>query len=494
MSVGAAARRSVATSRFATWSLRKRLLFVTIALFTLLTLIVSIASVAVMRQVMLQRLDDSLADFGARVQGQALDALYTQSPNIAPDPRGGPGAIAVLQYEGQTQFAYYVTGDNTAEELSAMQVARITGGAGAPWQSHTVSMDLRGDYRVLEVPLADEIPEMRLFVALPMSEMNQTMLAMTMVIVTSAIAGATLLVALADVTIRRAMRPLTSVVAATERISQLQLDSGDVHLTTRVSISDPATEVGRVGESVNRMLNHLETSLEARAASENRMRQFVADASHELRTPLAAVRGYAEITRLHERDMSDDAQLSLQRIEAAANRMAALVNDLLLLARLDEGREVTLTEVDLSKLVVESVADAQAAGPTHPVSLELSDAPVTVHGDLSRLQQVFGNLLANARVHTPDGTRIEVSVETEGEDAVVVVADNGPGIGEELQNRLFGRFVRGDASRSRAAGSSGLGLAIVKALVEAHGGTITAANRDDGSGARFTVRLPMTAE
>lgn len=467
---------------------------VTIALFTLLTLTVSVTSIAVMRQVLLDRLDNQLSDFGARVQVQALEALYTQSPNISPDPRGGPGAIAVLQYQGQTQFAYYVTGDNTAEQLSQTQISRITSGAGEPWQSHTVSMDLRGDYRVLEVPLSEDLPDMQLFVALPMSEMNQTMLALTMVIVTSAIAAGTLLVALADVTIRRAMRPLTNVVATTERISQLPLDSGDVHLSTRVEIVDPATEVGRVGESVNRMLNHIETSLSVRAASENRMRQFVADASHELRTPLAAVRGYAEITRLHERGMSDDAQMSLQRIEAAANRMSALVNDLLLLARLDEGREVRFAEVDLKKLVVEAVADAQAAGPTHPVELDIPEDEVLVQGDLLRLQQVFANLLANARVHTPDGTSVEVTVEVDGADAVVTVADNGPGIPAELQERLFGRFVRGDASRSRVAGSSGLGLAIVKALVEAHGGSIDGANRPDQPGARFVVRLPMTAE
>ena len=467
---------------------------VTIALFTLLTLTVSVTSIAVMRQVLLDRLDNQLSDFGARVQVQALEALYTQSPNISPDPRGGPGAIAVLQYQGQTQFAYYVTGDNTAEQLSQTQVARITAGEGEPWRAHSVSMDLRGDYRVLEVPLSQDLPDMQLYVALPMSEMNQTMLALTMVIVTSAIAAGTLLVALADVTIRRAMRPLTNVVATTERISQLPLDSGDVHLSTRVSIVDPATEVGRVGESVNRMLNHIETSLEVRAASENRMRQFVADASHELRTPLAAVRGYAEITRLHERGMSDDARMSLQRIEAAANRMSALVDDLLLLARLDEGREVRFAEVDLKKLVVEAVADAQAAGPTHPVALDIPDDDVQVQGDLLRLQQVFANLLANARVHTPDGTEIEVGVAIDGSDAVVTVADNGPGIPAELQDRLFGRFVRGDVSRSRLAGSSGLGLAIVKALVEAHGGSIDGTNRQNQQGAEFVVRLPMSAE
>lgn len=480
-------------SRFSSWSLRKRLLVVTIALFVLLTIAVTVTSMLVMRTVLMDRLDQQLKDYAERVQ------IHTELMLANPDatirdipPPGGTGTLGLVQSEGYTRWSFYNTGGATAlEPLTPQQTARLVGGApGAEGQPYTASLDVRGDYRAMEIQVFER-PDVRLYVGIPMSDMNQTMLALTMVIATSAIAAATLLVALADVTIRRAMRPLTNVVLTTERVSQLPLDSGDVNMSNRVRIDDPATEVGRVSESVNRMLNHLETALEARAASEGRMRQFVADASHELRTPLAAVRGYAEITRKHERGMSDDGMLALQRIEGAANRMSALVNDLLLLARLDEGREVTFAEVDLSKLVVESVADAQAAGRDHPVGLELPEEPVCVHGDMLRLQQVIANLLANARVHTPEGTSIEVELSVDGEDALLTIADNGPGISPELQERLFGRFVRGDASRSREAGSSGLGLAIVKAIVEAHGGEITAKNREEGEGAVFTVRLPL---
>lgn len=485
--------RSARQSRFSSWSLRKRLLVVTIALFLLLTVGVTVISMLVMRSVLIDRLDQQVRDYSERALIYSDFTLRTpESASAELPPPGSVGTVGLVQVDGYTRSSYYNTqGSHPNEQLTPQQVARLVAGApGADGQPYTASLDVRGDYRVIEVRLSEN-PDIRVYAGVPMSDMNQTMLALTMVIATSAIAAATLLVALADVTIRRAMRPLTNVVLTTERVSQLPLDSGDVNMSNRVRIDDPATEVGRVGESVNRMLNHIETALEARAASEDRMRQFVADASHELRTPLAAVRGYAEITRKHERGMSDDAQLALQRIEGAANRMAALVNDLLLLARLDEGREVTFAEVDLSMLVVESVADAQAAGREHPVGLELPEEPVCVHGDTLRLQQVIANLLANARVHTPEGTRIDVELAVEGEDAVLTIADNGPGIEPKLAEKLFARFVRGDASRSREAGSSGLGLAIVKAIVDAHGGRITAANRVDSTGAVFTVRLPI---
>ncbi len=446
-----------------------------------------------MRSVLLDRLDDQVREYGMRMQTEAEQSFRDHRAQQL-DPRSPIGTVGVLQIEGITQQSFYITGGGRTESLTPPQTARLVGSSpGIEEEPYTASLDVRGDYRAIELPVGNS-QNIRLFVALPMADMNQTMLAMTMVIATSAIAAATLLVALADVTIRRAMRPLTNVVLTTERVSQLPLDSGDVHMSNRVRIDDPATEVGRVGESVNRMLNHIETSLGARAASENRMRQFVADASHELRTPLAAVKGYAEITRKHELGMSDDARLSLKRIEGAANRMSALVHDLLLLARLDEGREVTFAEVDLSKLVVEAVADAQAAGREYPVGLDLPEEPVVVQGDVLRLQQVLANLLANARVHTPEGTSIDVSLGLDGQDALVTIADNGPGISVELAEKLFGRFVRGDASRSREAGSSGLGLAIVKAIVEAHGGQISAANREEASGAVFTVRLPLAED
>jgi two-component system OmpR family sensor kinase len=221
------------------------------------------------------------------------------------------------------------------------------------------------------------------------------------------------------------------------------------------------------------------------------VRQFVADASHELRTPLAAIRGYAELSRRSRQPVSQEIGHVLNRVESEAERMTALVEDLLLLARLDAGRPLAHDPVDLTMLVVDAVSDAHAAGPRHDWQLDLPNEPVTVVGDGARLHQVLANLLANARTHTPDGTTVTVAVSTSGGDAVLRVIDNGPGIPAELQPHIFERFARGDSSRSRAAGSTGLGLSIVHAVVTAHRGRVTV---DSVPGRTvFTVTLPLGA-
>jgi two-component system OmpR family sensor kinase len=232
------------------------------------------------------------------------------------------------------------------------------------------------------------------------------------------------------------------------------------------------------------------SALIARQASENKVRQFVADASHELRTPLAAIRGYAELTRRGNHDLPDDVVHSLGRVESEATRMTSLVEDLLLLARLDEGRDLESDPLDLTRLLIDAVSDAHAAGPEHEWSLDLPEEPVVIDGDGARLHQVFANLLGNARVHTPVGTDVVTAVVIDGPNAVVTVTDDGPGIPPELRPVLFERFARGDSSRSRAAGSTGLGLAIVEAVVEGHGGTV--AVQSGPSGTSFRVTLPVS--
>jgi two-component system OmpR family sensor kinase len=238
------------------------------------------------------------------------------------------------------------------------------------------------------------------------------------------------------------------------------------------------------------MLGHVASALTARQASENKVRQFVADASHELRTPLAAIRGYAELTRRGDHELPDDVVHSLGRVESEATRMTSLVEDLLLLARLDEGRDLESDPLDLSRLLIDAVSDAHAAGPEHEWSLDMPEEPVLIDGDDARLHQVVANLLANARVHTPDGTDVVTAVSIEGEDAVITVTDDGPGIPEDLQPVLFERFARGDSSRSRAAGSTGLGLAIVAAVVEGHDGTVTV--QSEPGRTQFRVTLPLS--
>ena len=249
----------------------------------------------------------------------------------------------------------------------------------------------------------------------------------------------------------RSLRPLNRVAATAQQVSQLRLDRGEVALAVRVPPQDanPASEVGRVGQAINHMLNNVEEALAARQASETKVRQFVADASHELRNPLAAIRGYAELTRRDREKIPTDAAYAMSRVESEAERMSHLVEDMLLLARLDSGPDLDLQPCDLSEIVINAVSDARAAGPDHAWQLTLPHYPVIAYGDQHRLQQVMANLLANARTHTPPGTQVHTEVSVSGPEAVVTVTDNGPGIPPEVSSRVFERFARGDASRMR---------------------------------------------
>lgn len=289
-----------------------------------------------------------------------------------------------------------------------------------------------------------------------------------------------------------ALRPLRRVAATATRVSELPLHKGEPALHERVpdAEADPRTEVGQVGAALNRMLGHVSSALTARQQSEMRVRQFVADASHELRTPLASIRGYAELTRRGREEPGPDTRHALGRIESEATRMTGLVEDLLLLARLDAGRPLSTgdAETDLAPLVVDAVSDARAAGPEHHWRLSLPEEPAPVRADPARIQQVLVNLLANARTHTPPGTTVTARVSRETSAVRLRIEDDGPGIAPDLLPRVFERFARGDASRSRVAGSTGLGLAIVQAVVTAHGGRVDV--RSEPGRTCFEVLLP----
>jgi two-component system OmpR family sensor kinase len=273
-------------------------------------------------------------------------------------------------------------------------------------------------------------------------------------------------------------------------VAELPLDRGEVALPERVPHrdTDPRTEVGQVGAGLNRMLEHIGAALAARQASETRLRQFLADASHELRTPLAAIRGYAELAGRSAPEIPSDTAFALRRVASQTERMSSLIEDMFLLARLDSGRPLVADPVELSQLLVDGVSDAHAAGPDHHWRLRLPDQAVTVTGDPIRLAQVLANLLANARVHTPPGTTVTAELDADSTHAVLQVSDDGPGVPPELLPHVFARFARGEASRSRATGSTGLGLAIAHAVVTAHGGALGV---HSGPGhTAFTVRLP----
>ncbi|WNM34037.1 HAMP domain-containing sensor histidine kinase [Streptomyces sp. Li-HN-5-11] len=297
--------------------------------------------------------------------------------------------------------------------------------------------------------------------------------------------------------VRWSLRPLSRVAATATRVSELPLASGEVALPPRAPEADPRSEVGRVAAAFNRMLHHVEDALTKRHASEERLRSFAADASHELRTPVASVRGHAELALLHPGPVPPEVSRALERIAAESARMGEMVDEMLLLARLDAGRPLERRPVDLTRLVLDAVTDARAAGPGHRWTLELPEEPVTVTGDAHRLQQVLANLLANARLHTPVGTKVTVSLETErtgGEGsgtAVLKVHDDGPGVPAEVQPGVFERFTRADRRRTgpSSGAGAGLGLSIVAAVAEAHGGAVGLESRPGST--VFAVRLPM---
>ncbi|TCP55266.1 two-component system OmpR family sensor kinase [Tamaricihabitans halophyticus] len=282
--------------------------------------------------------------------------------------------------------------------------------------------------------------------------------------------------------ITRELRPLNAVTAAAVQL-------GDGELNTRVADTGEGTEIGRLGGAFNEMAGQLERTFAERVAVEKRLRRFVADASHELRTPVATIRGYAELFHRGAADRPDDLAKVMRRIEAEAARMGLLVDDLLLLARLDEGSPPLREPVDLLELVTDAVADARATEPDRPIRLDATTVP-PVSGDASSLRQVLGNLLGNVARHTPPTAPATVTLRSARNVAVISVTDSGPGLDDTERAAVFDRFYRADQGRSREHGGAGLGLAIVAAIATAHGGRVRAFAPAAG-GAGFEVRLPL---
>ncbi|MDO4243129.1 MAG: HAMP domain-containing sensor histidine kinase [Actinomyces sp.] len=377
-------------------------------------------------------------------------------------------------------------------ETAALLTLEVTG------KPVSVRISSLGDYRILVA--RDAVSGDIVITGLSMEDDNG--LVRTHLIIESSIAllGAVIVALAGRSMIRSSLAPLERVAGTAERVASQPLAHGEVSIDERVPDEDLASsqEVGQVGSALNTLLGHVEAALAARQRSETQVRQFVADASHELRTPLASIRGYTELIAREGADaaLPEQATHALERVHSESVRMTALVEDLLLLARLDAGRELRHDEVDMVSVVVDTVADARAAGPDHIWELELPvlDAPEgaeeledfepeppIVEGDEARLRQVLVNLLANARVHTPPGSRVRTTLSrrtgTGGEELVVTVADNGPGIDPAVRDRLFERFARADSSRERRTGSTGLGMSIALAIVQSHGGTLTVDSR-----------------
>ena len=486
-----------------TWSLRLRLLIGQVVVLAIVCVGIGAVTELALYRYLVGQLDIQLSDASnrsVRIFGEPPSAPWRHHLRQFPRPGPGPvfldapgqpaGMVAGVIGQGGAIDAGYLTTAGGRAALTDNAKAQLVA---IPINPAPVTRDLGGlgRYRVVAAPArhgADII-----ITGLPLSEVDATMIRVMLifaVLIVIAVAAAT---TAGIVIIRRALAPLGRVAQTAGEVVDLPLDRGEVALPVRVLADDanPRTEVGQLGSAVNRMLDHISAALSTRQASETRVRQFVADASHELRTPLSAIRGYTELAQ-RMRDDSDAVAHAMKRVQSETERMTRLVEDLLLLARLDSGRPLERESVDLSRVAVDAVSDAHVAGPDHQWELDLPEEPVLVCGDAARLHQVVTNLLANARVHTGAGTVVTTRLASDTTHAVLSVVDDGPGIPEQLQSEVFERFARGDTSRSRKGGSTGLGLAIVTAVVKAHHGTITL---DSAPGhTDFTVRLPLTTD
>jgi two-component system OmpR family sensor kinase len=464
-----------------------------LVLFTVLSLLTSAATIFALDRYLTGEMDKQLAATLQRQPRLDDDQALDGTPG---DTGRGPGSEGLVAFVGDISGGWAASA--TSRTRTPLTVDQLEILRAASPGSEGIDVHLGGDlgtFRLMGRPRTGTLPNGAevtgtYIVGLETRPQDRTIAQMVLLAVSGVGAGVVLVALLGTWLVRRNLAPLRRVAATATRVAQLPLHTGQVALAERVPVedTDQSTEVGQVGAAFNEMLDHVNDALNARHQSEQRVRQFVADASHELRTPLASIKGYAELSRREPDPVPTSVNHAMDRIQSEAGRMSALVEDLLLLARLDAGRPLESTPVDLSMLVVDAVSDAHAAAPGHHWSLDLPPEPIEVRGDQARLHQIVANLLANARTHTPAGTTVTTSVRSEDGAVRIAVHDDGPGVPDTLKANVFERFARGDDARNRAGGSTGLGLSIVSAVTKAHGGRVELDSRPGDT--TFSLVLP----
>lgn len=488
-------------------SLTARLIATAVLLVALTALAIGIATTVAMGTYLQARLDEDVravlsrsyggppSALGADRRGSDDDVARTRRGGRAADQGLGLGTVTAFTPttpDGGALLGLDDDGNVVSQELADADLERLAA-VPADGEVHDVRLTGHGDYRVAAVDVGSRTT----VAGLPLDDVNRTLqrlVALDAVAGLLAVSGAA---ALGLIVVRRQLAPLREVAGTAHRVAELPLGEGEIELAERVPerLTDEGTEVGQVGAALNTLLAHVEASLAERQRSEQRVRRFVADASHELRTPLATIQGYAELARRHPED--DEAVLTaLSKVETESGRMAALVGDLLMLARLDSGRSLERRPVDLTMLLIEAVSDARVLAPDHRWRLDLPDEAAEVPGDALALHQVATNLFTNARKYTPEGTTVTVAAVATTNSVIVTVHDDGPGFPEELVDTAFERFARGDAARTRTVGGQeagvGLGLSLVRAIVEAHNGSASLTSSPGDT--TITVVLPRQAD
>ncbi len=460
-------------------TLRARILVVTVALFVIGLAAANFTTYHFLSSFLVDRVDDQL-----EAATRPAAARLTRTAPLHGGEHGlflPDGSYAALidargRVRAEARFAF-------GQEASQPEIPSdlIRSQAGEPTLTTASAVSGPTEYRLIAKPLGEEGT---VVVALPLTEVRATERRLLLL---GGVVSGLVIVAIGVAAYwltRRELRPLERMAEKSGAIA-----AGD--LSQRVEPDDARTEVGRLGGALNAMLAEIERAFDERIAAEERLRRFVADASHELRTPVTSIRGYAELFRRGAGDRPADLANVMRRIEQEGDRMGELVEELLLLARLDQGLPLERQPVDVSAVVAAAADAAHAVDPERPIDVD-SQSPLVVLGSEARLRQAVDNLLTNARVHTPARTPIHVGVATEDEEVVLEVADAGPGVPAAEADRIFERFYRTDRSRTRSQGGVGLGLAIVRSVVEAHGGAVGYRARL-GGGSVFRVVLPLAS-